>query len=50
MAPEVIRAQPYDSKADVYSYAMILYELATKTLPFVQMGMGINTITEKKNL
>ncbi len=34
MAPEVIDEQPYDIKADVYSYSMILYELAAKTLPF----------------
>ncbi len=34
MAPEVIRESPYDLKADVYSYAMVLYELAAKSLPF----------------
>ncbi len=34
MAPEVIEEQPYDAKADIYSYALVLYELVTKTLPF----------------
>ncbi|EFJ44874.1 hypothetical protein VOLCADRAFT_82642 [Volvox carteri f. nagariensis] len=28
MAPELLRAQPYDEKADVYSYGVILYQLA----------------------
>ncbi|GLI68714.1 hypothetical protein VaNZ11_013199 [Volvox africanus] len=28
MAPELLRAQPYDEKVDVYSYGVILYQLA----------------------
>lgn len=41
MAPEVIRTANYGKKADVYSYAMIIYELLTSRLPyqeFVNIG------------
>lgn len=34
MAPEVLNRQPYDTKADVYSFAVLLYYLLTKTEPF----------------
>ncbi|RLN52158.1 hypothetical protein BBP00_00009705 [Phytophthora kernoviae] len=34
MAPEVIRHEPYSSKADVYSYAVVLWELLAKDIPF----------------
>lgn len=34
MAPEVLSNKPYGLKADVYSFAMILYELLTKSLPY----------------
>ena len=33
MAPEVIRHEKYSRSADVYSYAMILYELLTHEVP-----------------
>jgi serine/threonine protein kinase len=29
MAPEVINHQPYDNKADVFSFAIVLWELVT---------------------
>ena len=35
MAPEVIRHERYDSACDVYSFAMILYEMLTLSVPFV---------------
>lgn len=33
-APEVIKNQKYTEKADVYSFAIILYELQTRKLPY----------------
>ncbi len=42
MAPEVIEEHPYDGKADVYSYAMVLFELVSKTLPFQGMLLVIS--------
>lgn len=37
MAPEVINHQPYDSKADVYSFALVLWELMTSKIPYNTM-------------
>ena len=37
MAEEVCRHEPYNAKADVYSFAMILYELASGFCPFQGM-------------
>ncbi|KAG6587303.1 TKL protein kinase [Phytophthora cinnamomi] len=34
MAPEVIRHEPYSSKADVYSFAVVLWELLAREVPF----------------
>ncbi|GMF60732.1 unnamed protein product [Phytophthora fragariaefolia] len=34
MAPEVIRHEPYSSKADVYSFAVVLWELLARDVPF----------------
>jgi serine/threonine protein kinase len=34
MAGEVFRHEPYNSKADVYSFAMIMYELISGQCPF----------------
>ena len=34
MAPEVIKSQHYDSRADVYSFGVLLCELVTGTEPF----------------
>lgn len=37
MAPEVFRHEPYNSKVDVYAYAMICYELFSGRKPFGQI-------------
>ncbi|CAM9489288.1 unnamed protein product [Scytosiphon promiscuus] len=38
MAPEVALSKPYNGAADVYGFAMILWEMATMTKPFEMMG------------
>ncbi|XP_042067317.1 serine/threonine-protein kinase STY8-like isoform X1 [Salvia splendens] len=37
MAPEVINHQPYDQKADVFSFAIVLWELVTAKVPYDNM-------------
>ncbi|KAJ8470364.1 hypothetical protein OPV22_024707 [Ensete ventricosum] len=37
MAPEVINHQHYDHKADVFSFAIVLWELATSRVPYDNM-------------
>ena len=34
MAPEVLDSSPYNEKADVYSYGVVLWELLTQDEPF----------------
>ncbi|KAL8003329.1 putative protein kinase [Plasmopara halstedii] len=34
MAPEIIRHEPYSRKADVYSFAIIMWQLLTKDIPY----------------
>ena len=38
MAPEVIRHEPYSNKADVYSFAIVLWEMVAKEQPFKGMS------------
>ena len=37
MAPEVMRHEPYDSSCDVYSFALVAWEMLTYELPFVDL-------------
>ncbi|EAY13310.1 TKL family protein kinase [Trichomonas vaginalis G3] len=46
MAPEVLDSRPYTFKADVYSYAIVLWELLTQDVPFhglseIQVSMNV---------
>lgn len=38
MAPEVIEHKPYDHKADVFSFGIVLWELLTGKLPYEQLS------------
>ena len=35
MAPEVLNNKPYTHKADVYSFAIVLYEIITWKTPYL---------------
>mmetsp|Transcript_26979 Transcript_26979/g.86696 ORF Transcript_26979/g.86696 Transcript_26979/m.86696 type:complete len:314 (+) Transcript_26979:1138-2079(+) len=37
MAPEVIEHKPYDNKADVFSFGVVLWELLTGHVPYAEM-------------
>ncbi|KAF7812945.1 serine/threonine-protein kinase STY46-like isoform X1 [Senna tora] len=46
MAPEVINHQPYDQKADVFSFSIVLWELVTAKVPYdtmtpIQAALGV---------
>ena len=38
MAPEVVAGKSYDRAADVYSFGIILWELATWRIPWEELG------------
>ncbi|CAN0164791.1 unnamed protein product, partial [Hapterophycus canaliculatus] len=38
MAPEVFDGMPYNEKADMYSYGIVLWELCTLQKPFAGMS------------
>ncbi|XP_006653907.1 serine/threonine-protein kinase STY8-like [Oryza brachyantha] len=46
MAPEVINHKPYDHKADIFSFAIVLWELVTSKIPYenltpLQAALGV---------
>ena len=40
MAPEIIKGEPYDRKADVYAFGILMFEVVTdsKAYPDVESG------------
>jgi serine/threonine protein kinase len=40
LAPEVMTSQTYTEKSDVYSFAIILWELATRQEPFANFSVS----------
>ena len=39
MAPEVLGGHCYTEKVDVYSFAIVMYEVLTRTIPFEETGL-----------
>ena len=42
MAPEVIQSKPYNEKADVHSYAIMLWEMMSLKQPYDSTKMNLN--------
>jgi serine/threonine protein kinase len=50
-APEVIRGEKYDEKADVYSFGIIMWEVLTRKQPFAGrnfMGVSLDVLEGKR--
>jgi len=46
MAPEILRGEKYDESADVYSFGMVLWEMVTSEIPYLNTPIKdiINTV------
>ena len=51
MAPEIIRHEPYDNSADVYSFGILMFECYVKEIPYSSMNAVVAAYTvAKENL
>eukprot|EP01083_Nonionella_stella_P260277 887662_1 len=53
MAPEVIQGKKYDEKSDIYSLAIIFWEIKTSLIPFISYRLNgiqasVAVVTQKK--
>ena len=39
MAPEMIKNEAYDAKADVYSFGIVCWEMYTRQIPYRELGL-----------
>ncbi len=47
LAPEVIRSSVYDSKADIYSFGIMMWEMWYGKRAFLDLGGDLNTILQE---
>ena len=47
VAPEVIRSNVYDSKADIYSFGIMMWEMWYGKRAFLDVGGDLNTFLKK---